>query len=154
MAKKNEQLTLKCKNCGKKVEIAHYSTFPELESMLDVEKAPCKDCGEENIISTTKRSRGPAEVDLLNPTEIVQYFRDLFNISDLLGNELDTMMLNFTRKLSGAGWGEVQIHQFITTAGYGTRYDELQDSLGYVVERPLPQRGDWKEWRRIKARLK
>jgi hypothetical protein len=154
MAKKNEQLTMKCKNCDKKVEIVYFSTSPETGTMLDVEKAPCKNCGEENNISSIKRDRGPAEVDLLSPTEIVQYFRDLFNVSDLLGGELDIMMLNFTRKLYGAGWGEVRVHQFITTAGYGTRYDELQDSVGYVVERPLPQRGEWREWRRIKARLK
>ena len=154
MAKKNEQPKTKCKNCGKKVEVVHYSTSPELGIMVDIEKAPCKQCGEENIISTKKRGRGPAEVDLLNPAEIVQHFRDLFNVSDLLGDELDIMILNFTKKLSGAGWGEVRIHQFVTTAGYGTRYDEIQDSSGYVVERPLPQRGEWREWRRIKARLK
>jgi hypothetical protein len=154
MAKKSKQPVMKCKNCNKEVGIVHYSTSPELETMVDVEKAPCKNCGDENIISIKKRSRGPAEVDLLNPTEIVQYFRDLFNVSDLLGDGLDTMMLNFTRKLSGAGWGEVQVHQFITAAGYGTKYDELQNSVGYVVERPLPQRGEWGEWRRIKARLK
>jgi len=146
---------MKCKNCNKKVKTICYSTSSELEVMVDIEKAPCKNCGEENIISTVKRSRRPAEVDFLNPTEIVQYLRDLLNLSDLLEGELNTMMLSFTKKLFNTGWGQIQVHQFITAAGYRTRYDELQDFEGYrVVERPLPQRGEWKEWRKLKARSK
>lgn len=147
---------IKCKNCGEKVEnIIHYSTSPEEGKMSNVEKAPCKNCGEENIISSEIKDRGPAEVDLLKPFEIVQYLRDLLNLHDLLKNPLDLEILKFIKMLKKAGWNDFYIHGFINMSGYGTKYESLQDINGNkVVDYPLPNRGEQKEWKKFKTRTK
>ena len=147
---------MRCKKCNKKVEI--------LEVVGGGEKtkyAPCK-CGCSNIISSEKWVRGPAEVDLTEDKEIIQYIRDLINLSDLLEKGFNVELLIFIRKLRKAGYTEDAIHKFITLAGYGTRYGGAQfgEELGEKYElgcggeipRPIPNKGNQKEWFRLKTR--
>jgi len=154
---------MKCKKCGKKVEILEVTGGGE-----KLKYAPCK-CGCSNIISSEKWERGPAEVDLTEDKEIIQYIRDLINLSDLLEynsikniSGFDKELLIFIRQLRKAGYVEDVIHRFITLAGYGTRYggaqfgEELGEKYelgcGGEVPRPIPNKGNQKEWMRLKAR--
>lgn len=141
---------INCKKCGKKVEVIQVIGDGSI-----LKYAPCKNCTSENILSSEKWVRGPAEVDLLNEKEIIQYIRDLFNLSDLLRNDLDAELLNFIHTLRKSGYGDISIHKFITYAGYGTRYETLTDGYGdKVVPRVLPEKGEYKEWLRLKQRAK
>lgn len=147
---------MNCGHCGKKVEILEV-----VGDGLKIKYAPCKKCDCQNIISEEKWERGPAEVDLLNDREIIQYIRDLLNLSDLLENDLDTELLTFIRKLKRAGYTDSRINQFITYAGYNTRYngggrmgtdlgEKYELGIGKDVPMAMPNQGDWKEWQRIK----
>ena len=161
---------IKCKKCGKKVEILEVTGGGE-----KLKYAPCK-CGCSNIISSEKWVRGPAEVDLTEDKEIIQYIRDLINLSSLLEKRdeskltkeqqeqaaFDAELLIFIRQLRKAGYTEDAVHKYITLAGYGTRYGGVQfgEELGIKYElgcggsvpRPIPTKGDQKEWMRLKAR--
>lgn len=148
--------TTKCKRCGKKVEILEVTGGGSITKY-----APCKYCTSENVISKEKWERGPAEVDLLSNSEIIQYIRDLLNLSHLLENGFNSELLAFIRKLKRAGYPDSRINQFITYAGYNTRYDgggrmgtELGEryelGIGKNIPRAMPNQGDQKEWRRIK----
>jgi len=147
---------MNCGHCGKKVEILEVTG-----NGLKIKYAPCKKCSCQNIISEEKWERGPAEVDLLDDREVIQYIRDLLNLSDLLENGFNTELLIFIRKLKRAGHSDARIHQFITYAGYNTRYggegrigkelgEEYELGIGGDVPRAFPNQGDQREWRRIK----
>ena len=157
---------MKCKKCGKRVEILEVTGGGE-----KTKYAPCK-CGCSNIISTEKWERGPAEVDLLNEEEIIQHFRDLLNLFVLLPEQITAAghtisglaaeELSFIKQLRKAGYVEDAIQKFITLAGYGTRYGGVQfgEELGikYMlgcgesIPRPIPNKGNQKEWMCLKAR--
>jgi len=137
-----------CSNCKTKVTVA--------EVVRDGKKlkyAPCGKCGCENIISSEEHIRGPAEVDVLNEKEVVQYIRDLYNLSNLLEKKLDEELLAFIQILKRAGYSGDRIHQFITWAGYGTRYENEVTVFGdKIVPSPIRSRGSQKEWEKIKAK--
>jgi len=136
----------KCKNCGKKVEILEVTGGGS-----KIKSAPCKNCTCENLISEEKWDRGPAEVDLVNDREIIQYIRDLFNLGSLLENGVDAELLPFIRKLRKAGYTDSRVHQFITYAGSNTRFEYLTDFYGKkLVPMPIPEQGDQKEWAKKK----
>jgi len=147
--------TTKCKRCGKKVEVLEVTGGGSITKY-----APCKNCTCENLISTEKWERGPAEVDVLSNSEIIQYIRDLINLSGLLENGFNSELLAFIRTLKKAGYSDDRIHQFITYAGYNTRYcggskgvdlgEEYELGIGKDVPRAMPKQGDWKEWQRIR----
>lgn len=148
--------TIKCKRCGKKVEVLEITGGGSITKY-----APCKNCNCENMISEEKWERGPAEVDLRNNGEVIQYIRDLLNLSNLLENGFNAELLVFIRKLKLAGYTDDRIHQFITYAGYNTRYgggagkgvemdEEYELGCGKDVPRAMPNNGDQREWRRIK----
>lgn len=138
--------TKKCERCGKKVEILVVT-----RGGSEVKSAPCKHCSCENFISKKVWERGPAEVDLADEKEVIQHIRDLLNLSDLLENGLDAELLTFIRKLKEAGYTRAKIHQFITYGGYNSRFEQLTDGCGErIVPRALPNRGNQKEWRKIK----
>lgn len=148
---------IKCKACSKRVEVLEVAGGGE-----KIKYAPCK-CGCENIISSEKWNRGPAEVDLIDEEEIIQHIRDLLNLADLLENGFDSELLIFIRQLRRAGYPDDRIHKFITSAGYGTRFGgcgrkgtesgvEYELGCGRDVPRVLPKRGDYKEWLRLKPR--
>lgn len=139
----------------KKKQCSHCSTPSEILEIVrggsKVVSAPCKKCNHENQISSETWERGPAEVDLLNDREVIQYFRDLFNLADLLENGLNMEILIFIRKLRGAGYTDDRIQRFITYAGYNSRFEYLTNGNGKkLVPRPLPEQGDWKEWLRAR----
>jgi hypothetical protein len=90
---------------------------------------------------------GPCQVDLMNEREVIRYFRDLLNLSHLLKNGLDHEMAEFKKKLKAVGYGAKQISQFVTLSGYGTRYEQL-------IPRPIPEAGDYREFRRDRSRKK
>lgn len=152
-------ITLKktnCKRCSHKIDILEVTGDGSITKY-----APCKHCNSENLISTEKWHRGPAEVDVLNHSEVIQYIRDLLNLSDLLEKGFDSELLLFIQTLRRAGYGEDRIHQFITYASYNTRYggggrskNEMDESyelgIGKDVPRALPNAGDQREWKRIK----
>lgn len=149
---------MKCKQCSKRVEILE---IPGGGSKIKY--APCKFCGCKNIISTEHWTRGPAEVDLTCDVEIIQFIRDLFNLSPLLEKGLNIEMLNIIRMLKRAGYEDDRVHKYISLAGYNTRYSgggkkgrelgiEYELGVGKDVERPIPTRGDWKEWMCLKPR--
>lgn len=139
---------VKCSNCHKKIDVLEVST-----AGFKTEHAPCKHCGCENILSSEKWERGPAEVDVFEDGEVIQYIRDLYNLSELLEKGVDSVLLAFIRQLKRAGYLDDRIHKFITLAGYGTNYEKCVNMFGEkVVPRPIPNRGDYKEWLRLKPR--
>jgi len=148
---------MRCGKCNQKVEI-----FEVHGGGSKIKYAPCK-CGSSNLISSEKWDRGPAEVDLTAHIEIIQYIRDLLNLSDLLEKGFNTELLNFIRMLIRAGYKESGIHKFITLAGCNTRYSgggrigrelgvDYELGIGKDVPRPIPMRGEWKEWLSLKPR--
>lgn len=149
---------MKCRRCNKRNEILE---IPATGSKIKY--APCKSCGYDNVIRLEKWTRGPAELDLTKDSEIIQYIRDLFNLSELLEKGLNTEMLNFIHMLKRAGYIDERIHKYITLAGYNTRYsggakrgvelgEEYELGISKYVPRPIPNRGDWKEWQSLKPR--
>ena len=93
-------------------------------------------------------------VNLNEEYEVIRFFRDLFNLSSLLKRGLNEEMLLFIRQLSAHGWGQKQIHEFITKAGRYTNYEYAEDSSGNrVVPRAIPERGDRREYLRNRFRL-
>jgi len=140
---------MKCKKCGKKNPILEV-----VGDGLKIKYAPCM-CTCENMISSEKWERGSAEVDLLNEREVIQYIRDLLNLSDLLEKGFDTELFAFIQTLKKAGYGDDSIHRFYTYAGYGSRFELLTDRDGHkVVPRAIPEKGEYKEWLRLKQRAK
>ena len=98
---------------------------------------------------------GPCQVYMYSEWQVVQYIRDLINLSPLLERGFEEELSKFTKKLKQVGWGDHQIHQFITKACYGTRYEKMEDVFGdRIVPRPLPEAGDRFEYLRNKSRLK
>ncbi len=152
-------ITLKkmnCKHCSSKVAILEVTGGGSITKY-----APCKKCNCQNFISEEKWQRGPAEVDVLSNSEIIQYIRDLINLDGLLEKGFDSELLLFIQTLKRAGYSEDRIHQFITYASYNTRYggggrtgvdkDESYElGIGKDVPRALPNAGDQREWKRIK----
>lgn len=145
-----------CKGCGKKVEILEVTGGGSVTKY-----APCKNCNNENLLSEEKWIRGPAEVDLLEESEIIQYIRDLLNLSTLLKNGFNSEWLVFIKRLKQAGYKDDKIHQFYTYAGYNTRYgggpvsgkdgnESYELGIGKDVPRAMPNQGDQKEWTKIK----
>ena len=140
---------MKCKRCGKKVEI-----ITVVGNGVKLKYAPCV-CTCSNVISSEKWERGPAEVDILNEREVIQYIRDLLNLSDLLENGFDSELLAFIKTLKRAGYGDDSIHRFYTYAGYGSRFEVAEDRRGNrVVPRAIPDKGEYREWLRLKQRAK
>jgi len=150
--------TMKCGRCGKKAEILEVRGGGS-----KIKYAPCKKCGCDNIISFENWVRGRGEMDLTDEAEIIQHIRDLFNLADLLEKGLDVELLNFIRILIRAGYKEDRISKYISLAGYNTRYSgggkkgielgvEYELGVGKDVPRPIPTRGDWKEWLCLKPR--
>lgn len=93
-------------------------------------------------------------VNLNEEYEVTRFFRDLFNLSSLLKRGLNKEMLLFIRQLKVHGWGEKQIHEFITKAGSYTNYEYAEDSRGNrVVPRAIPEKGDRWEYLRNRFRL-
>ena len=145
--------TIKCKRCGKKVDVLEVTGEGSIAKY-----APCKGCTEENQISMEKWERGPAEVDVLSNSEIIQYIRDLINLTCLL--DFNSELLAFIRTLKKAGYSDDRIHQFITYASYNTRYsgggkgtdlgEEYELGIGKDVPRAMPNQGNQKEWQRIR----
>lgn len=156
--------TMKCQNCGKKVEIF------ELTSGLEIIKyAPCKHCGCDNLLSCEKWERGSAEIDMSSPEEITQYLSDLYNLEDLLLNPEDPrvsgigpLMLSFIKLIRKAGYKDKDIQKFLTNAVYRTRFGGVRTGVengetyllgcGHDVPRVLPNKGDWKEWMLLRPR--
>lgn len=98
---------------------------------------------------------GPCQVDLCIEWQVVQYIRDLINLSSLLERGFEEELSRFIKQLKQVGWGSDRIHQFITKACYGTRYEDILDVFGRrIVPRPLPEAGDWFEYLRNKTRVK
>ena len=140
---------MKCKKCGKNVEI-----ISVVGNGVKLKYAPCK-CTCFNMISSEKWERGSAEIDILNEREVVQHIRDLLNLSDLLERGFDMELLAFIRTMRQAGYGDESIHRFITYAGRGSRFEVLEDKYGdKVVPRAFPEKGDYREWLRLKQRAK
>lgn len=116
---------IKCGGCGKDVTVRQV-----IGGGLKVTNAPCGECFNENLLSSEKWERGPAEVDLLNQSEVVRYMRDLINLNALLENGADAALDVFMEKLEVAGYSRtarVRLLQYATT---NTRYDHMVDSQG------------------------
>lgn len=97
-------------------------------------------------------NKQPCQIDLINEKEIIQYIRDLINLTPFLKNGFDAELLTFIKQLKGAGWGKQQIDRFITLASYNTVYENAVNVFGErIVPVPIKNRGDWKEWLKIKS---
>jgi hypothetical protein len=148
--------TMKCKKCGKKVEI-----FELCAGENKIKYAPCKACGCDNLIHCLPWNRGPAEVDMSIQEEIIEYLSDLYNLEDLL-QDFGSLMLSFIRLLKKAGYADKDIQRFLTSAAYGTRFSGAKTGVengetyllgcGQDVPRVLPNRGDWNEWMLLRPR--
>jgi hypothetical protein len=97
----------------------------------------------------------PSTVDLDNEYEMILFIRDLFNLQELLGKEeMDKELLLFIQKLKAHGWGDKQVHDFITKAGQNTNFEHAKNTEGKrVIPRQIPERGDRKEYLRNRFRL-
>jgi hypothetical protein len=96
---------------------------------------------------------GACEVDLYDEKQVVQHIRDLLNLTDLLENGFDHELLLLIRKLKNVGWGDKQIHQMITYAGMGSRFERMTDNDGNrLIPRAIPESGSQTEWRQLKKR--
>ena len=70
----------------------------------------------------------PCRLDLLNPREIIQHFRDLYNLHNLLKNGLDYEENKFVALLKSMGWGNEKISEFKLIAAQTTRYEQFLPS--------------------------
>lgn len=97
----------------------------------------------------------PSTVDLDDQYEVILYIRDLLNLQDFLSKEgMDEEILVFIRKLKGHGWGDNQVHEFITKAGQNTNFEHAKGKDGKrEVPRQIPERGDRQEYLRNRFRL-
>jgi len=86
-----------------------------------------------------------AKIDMMNPQEIIMYFRDLFNLANLLKNGLDYEIARFRKQLVAAGWKSETITKFQYAAACGTLYEQELPHLP-------PERGDWSEFLRNRSR--
>ncbi|MBE3101803.1 MAG: hypothetical protein IMZ47_05980 [Firmicutes bacterium] len=137
MEKFNVGQATRCTKCKKMVTILEVVT-----EGLRVIYAPCEVCSTQNVISSEKlenRERGPAEVDLLNQSEVVRYMRDLINLSSLLENGADPLIELFMDKLKEAGYSYKERQRLLTYAATNTRYDHMTDEGGRnLVPRVIP----------------
>ena len=129
---------IKCGGCHKKVTILEMT-----RGGSKVIYAPCEKCMAENIISSEKWERGPAEVDLMNQSEVVRHMRDLINLSSLLEDGADAALELFTAKLKAAGYSVDTIHRFLTYASTNTRYDHMTDLYGKKLVPRVIQEGGY-----------
>jgi len=129
-----------CRKCKKRVTILEVTT-----DVLRVVYAPCEACSTQNVISSEKlenRERGPAEVDLLNQSEVVRHIRDLINLSPLLENGADPLIELFLDKLKGVGYSFEECLRLLTYAATNTRYDYITDLHGRkLVPRVIKEGG-------------
>ncbi len=154
---KKEPETIKCKCNYKKVNVLTVCSGTQ-----KIKYAPCKNCGAENLISTEPWKRGAAEIDMSDEKEVIQHIRDLFNLSRLLERGLNAELLDFIHQMKAAGYNDERVHKFITAGAHGTIFGECprkgvengeEYTLGLVdLERPIPNRGDWKEWLSLRPR--
>jgi len=94
--------------------------------------------------------------DLTDERSVIQHFRDLHNVSDLLGDDgYQEEVRSFIKKLSDIGWGSDRIQQMLTYSGYGCRFEYMKDQEGGpLIPRPIPNSGSQREWRKLKTRTK
>lgn len=116
---------IKCGGCHKKVTVRQV-----IGGGLLVINAPCGKCYDENMISSEKWERGPAEVDMLNQSEVVRYMRDLMNLNPLLENGADAELEIFMEKLTEAGYSFEARMRLLSYASTNTRYDYITDPYG------------------------
>jgi hypothetical protein len=67
----------------------------------------------------------PAQVDLLNEREVVQYLRDLLNLHDLIEGGIEERMKKLKSQLQRLGWSKDRIHNMEMRASHNTRYERL-----------------------------
>jgi len=97
----------------------------------------------------------PCCPDLTDEKQVIRYIRDLLNLSNLLEHGFDEEFTRLIKILKELGWSSDWITRMLTYASTNTRYEYLVDYFGKrIVPRPLPERGDQREWRRIKSRAK
>ncbi len=125
MAEHNVGDIIKCGGCSKKVTVRQVTG-----DGLKVTNAPCGKCFNDNTISSEKWERGPAEVDLLNQSEVVRYMRDLINLNPLLENGADAALEIFLEKLEVAGYSFEARTRLLSYASTNTRYDHMTDLHG------------------------
>jgi len=94
--------------------------------------------------------------DLTDERSVIQHFRDLHNVKDLLGEDgYNEEIKSFIHRLREIGWGEDRIQQMITYSGYGTRFEKMEDQHGNpLIPRPIPNQGSQREWGKLKSRTK
>lgn len=93
--------------------------------------------------------------DLTDEKSVIQHFRDLYNLADLLLRGLDEEMRRFRDQLGRIGWGYENIQKMIMYGGYGTRFEYMTDCQGNsLLPRPIPEQGSQREWSKLKARTK
>jgi len=94
----------------------------------------------------------PATVDLSEEYDIVLHFRDLYNLSWCI--DLNHQELVFIQQLKRHGWGDKQVHSFITKAGDHTNYEYAKGSDGNrVLPRAIREQGDRQEYLRNRFRM-
>jgi len=129
-----------CSKCKKRVTIQEVTT-----KALRVICAPCESCSTQNVISSEQvgsLERGPAEVDLLNQSEVVRYMRDLINLSSLLENGADPLIELFMRKLDEVGYSFKERMRLLGYASINTRYDFITDGFGKKLVPKVIKDGD------------
>ena len=70
-----------------------------------------------------------AQINLLNPKEIIGHFRALYDLWNLLENGLDAEEWKFILSLKSVGWGKEKINTFRLIAAQSSRYEILIPSM-------------------------
>lgn len=98
------------------------------------------------MLAVNEGIKGPCEWDLCDPRRVVEHFKDLINLYDMLGESYDIEMQSFLSELHKVGWSEDRVFSMLIVSGYGTRWE--QD-----LPAPVRNRGSYKEYRKIKVRM-
>ena len=82
------------------------------------------------------------KADLVEPNKIIQHFRDLYNVSDLI--DFDSEIQKTVNLLKEAGWCKEKIQGFQSKASEFTKYESL-------IPRNIKKQGDMNEYLAHKA---
>lgn len=86
----------------------------------------------------------PCEINLYEPKEIIQHFRDLINIGSMLDVDYEEEMCRFRRKLKKFGYDNESVTHFVEYACFGNRWEQ-------EIEPPIKNRGNYWEWLKIRS---
>lgn len=86
-------------------------------------------------------------VCLFSQRDIIQHFRDVVNLGELLWEDINKERFDFRKKLMDIGWAEEEIAEMEERA---YRYTRFESELPHIQ----PDRGSWFEYIQKRGRTK